>query len=350
MSHVSAAYVFPEDQEDTQIATEPSVEMDVSWAGLTLTPAGLIHNPRPGTDTDCDSTESRGPLQQTEHELSDCAPADIQGHASIDQRSTSVSCKTKNAAPLTVSVKQEVIVDSDRCNFGQHVDRKAMTRSGLASLACLVKRNRASSEALKPTPHSQKAPTHSKAGAGFRLQTAIQHQHRPVKKSLNTLSNSSAAALSAAHSQATNFNLLNRIPSTSKAASIPEPSGQRVGDKEAVAINRAAAPWVNHRSQHQSADALPHPDFHPVPKHLLRCGQCGKCFPHTRNLKAHLQTHTGERPFSCSLCGRSFTKLSNLKAHRRVHTGERPYCCLACGKRFTQKCNLKRHQRIHVDG
>ncbi|KAG7241311.1 hypothetical protein INR49_025758, partial [Caranx melampygus] len=90
-------------------------------------------------------------------------------------------------------------------------------------------------------------------------------------------------------------------------------------------------------------------DSHTGPRHLLRCGQCGKCFPHPSNLKAHLQTHTGERPFCCSLCGRSFTKLSNLKAHRRVHTGERPYCCVACGKRFTQKCNLKRHQRIHLD-
>ncbi|KAM3865365.1 uncharacterized protein ACN63O_011072 [Diretmus argenteus] len=103
---------------------------------------------------------------------------------------------------------------------------------------------------------------------------------------------------------------------------------------------------------HQAANSNhPHPGSHPQtgPRHLLRCGQCGKCFPHPSNLKAHLQTHTGERPFCCAICGRSFTKLSNLKAHRRVHTGERPYCCLACGKRFTQKCNLKRHQRIHLD-
>ncbi|KAF6728527.1 Zinc finger protein 235, partial [Oryzias melastigma] len=114
--------------------------------------------------------------------------------------------------------------------------------------------------------------------------------------------------------------------------------------------------WAGLKSQLQPTNChhsnpTPHVEAHPHvgSRHLLRCGQCGKCFPHPSNLKAHLQTHTGERPFCCSLCGRSFTKLSNLKAHRRVHTGERPYCCLACGKRFTQKCNLKRHQRIHLD-
>uniref|UniRef100_A0A3Q0T278 C2H2-type domain-containing protein n=1 Tax=Amphilophus citrinellus TaxID=61819 RepID=A0A3Q0T278_AMPCI len=89
--------------------------------------------------------------------------------------------------------------------------------------------------------------------------------------------------------------------------------------------------WVSNGSQHHPANShhispASHPDSqsHAATRHLLRCGQCGKCFPHPSNLKAHLQTHTGERPFCCSLCGRSFTKLSNLKAHRRVHTGERP--------------------------
>uniref|UniRef100_A0A3P9MLV8 C2H2-type domain-containing protein n=1 Tax=Oryzias latipes TaxID=8090 RepID=A0A3P9MLV8_ORYLA len=142
----------------------------------------------------------------------------------------------------------------------------------------------------------------------------------------------------------------NRIPSTSKAGPAAALPVQRLH------LNRTNASWVGLKSQLQPAtcqhsNPAPHAESHPHigSRHLLRCGQCGKCFPHPSNLKAHLQTHTGERPFCCSLCGRSFTKLSNLKAHRRVHTGERPYCCLACGKRFTQKCNLKRHQRIHLD-
>ncbi|XP_040002409.1 zinc finger protein 263 isoform X2 [Xiphias gladius] len=360
---ISASYGFSEGQEETHMATDTShvssLEMDASWAGL-------LQNHRLGTEKDHDSAKTRGSLKRAEHELSDSVTADV--HAQVtpgrEPISTSGSPKTRlqNSTALGVTIKQEVIVDSDGCEESEHMEKKEMPKSGLASFSCSVKQHRLSSEAPKQNHNSQKATVqevmklHSKVGTGLRLQAAIQHLHRPMKKTSLTLSNTTTAALSIAHSQVLNLNPLNRIPSTSKAAPPPPLSVQRVhlGDKQAAALNRTGAPWVSIRSQHPCANShhanpVPHSDSHTGPRHLLRCGQCGKCFPHPSNLKAHLQTHTGERPFCCSLCGRSFTKLSNLKAHRRVHTGERPYCCLACGKRFTQKCNLKRHQRIHLD-
>lgn len=353
---ISAAYVFPEDQEETHMATDPSLELDSGWAALTVKTAGLLQNHRLATEKDCDPAKTRGPLKRTEHELSNSVTADVDVLVTPgrDQISSSASPKARlqNSDVLGVTIKQEVI---DRCVEVRPKEKK-MTKTGMASFSCSVKQQRVSSEALKQNHISHKATVqevmklHSKVGAGLRLQAAIQHLHRPMKKPCS----STAAALSAAHSQCGNLNPLSRTPSTSKAAPAPPLSVQRghLGDKQA----RTGAPWVSIKT-HQSANShhtntLAHPDSPPHaagPRHLLRCGQCGKCFPHPSNLKAHLQTHTGERPFCCSLCGRSFTKLSNLKAHRRVHTGERPYCCLACGKRFTQKCNLKRHQRIHLD-
>ncbi|XP_006790647.1 zinc finger protein 623-like [Neolamprologus brichardi] len=360
---IAAGYGFPEDRQEKHLSTDrprvSSLEIDTSWAGLTVTGAELLHNPRLGAETERDPVKTKA-----ENELSDSVRADIQVTPGRDKSSSSGSPKArlKNSDVLGLTIKKEVILDSDGCEEGERIEKK-ITNSGMSSFSCSVKQHKVSSEAHRLNHISQKAAVqevmklHSKAGSGFRLQAALQHLHRPMKKPTHTLSNSTAAALSIAPSQVVNLNNLQRIPSTSKASPAVS-SIQRVhlGDKQTSTLNRTGDSWVSNRSQHHPANSHhvspgTHPDSqsHAAPRHLLRCGQCGKCFPHPSNLKAHLQTHTGERPFCCSLCGRSFTKLSNLKAHRRVHTGERPYCCLACGKRFTQKCNLKRHQRIHLD-
>lgn len=349
---MSTAYVFPEDQEDTHMATDSSIDMDSSWAGRTVTTSGLLQNHRVATETD--PAQSSGSLQQTEQEPASAvtADADARNLISTSELPTAIS---QNADTLGVTIKQEVIIDCDG-----RVDIKSkgkkMKKTSIAPSS--LKQHRMSLGSLKQNHVSNEATVqevmkmHSKAGAGVRLQAAIQHLQQPMKRPPHMLSTSTTAALSAAQSLAVDLNRLNRISSTSKAAPPLPFSVQQAHPSDKPAQNRTGNPWVSikthlHSAKSHHTNPLPHPDS--GPRHLLRCGQCGKCFPHPSNLKAHLQTHTGERPFCCSLCGRSFTKLSNLKAHRRVHTGERPYCCLACGKCFTQKCNLKRHQRIHLD-
>ncbi|XP_060944883.1 zinc finger protein 18-like [Limanda limanda] len=356
-SQISAAFCFPEELEETHMATDPShipaLEMDTSWTGLLL-------NHRLGAENDHDSAKTRASLKRAEHELSESVTADFHAQATQTKPSGSSEASLQNSKTLGVKIKQEITIDSDGCEESEPPVKKEIPKSGMKSFSFSLKQHRLSSEAHKRNHIYHKATVqevvklHSKGGTGLKLQAAIQHLHRPLKRNPHTLSNSSTAALSIAHSQVVNSNPLNRIPSTSKAAPPPPLSAQRdhLVDKQAAPLSRTDAQWVSVRSQSAIAhhtSPVAHTDSHTGPRNILRCGLCGKCFPHPSNLKAHLQTHTGERPFCCSLCGRSFTKLSNLKAHRRVHTGERPYCCVACGKRFTQKCNLKRHQRIHLD-
>ncbi|XP_028996506.1 zinc finger protein 658B isoform X2 [Betta splendens] len=365
----SGTYVFLEDLEDKHLSTDQShtssLEVNRDWAGLTVATAGLLQNCRLATGNDCDSPKTRGHPKRTEHRVSNSVSVDVCAPVSPSRdhitSPESLKGKVQNSTALGVMIKQEVIVDSYGCGETRHMEKK-IKKSGTSPFSCLVKQhNKVSLEEQKHNHVSHKASVqefvklHSKVGTGLRLQAALQHLHRPVKKPSHALSSSSMTALSAAHSHVVN---MNRLSSMSKATPCSPLSAQRAhpGEKQSAAPRRASEPWVGIKTLHLSANAqdatpVPDPDAppHAGPRHLLRCGQCGKCFPHPSNLKAHLQTHTGERPFCCSLCGRSFTKLSNLKAHRRVHTGERPYCCLACGKRFTQKCNLKRHQRIHLD-
>ncbi|XP_077546210.1 uncharacterized protein LOC144158902 isoform X1 [Haemaphysalis longicornis] len=84
-----------------------------------------------------------------------------------------------------------------------------------------------------------------------------------------------------------------------------------------------------------------------VMKVSYMCRFCKKVIYRRNNLKSHIRTHTGEKPFVCKVCEKRFNRRTDLRNHESSHSGKKPFVCKLCQKGFANRKALTEHESRH---